>query len=67
MIDPRFQNPEQLQRLHQQKMEAMKVLMAEIIDNPTGVEVDEMKKVIDFLDTKPSVNNENDGRPTDPT
>jgi len=59
MIDPRFQNPEQLQRL-QQKMEAMKVLMAEIIDNPTGVKVDEMKKVIDFLDTKPSSNNEND-------
>jgi len=41
-------------------MEAMKVLMAEIIDNPTGVKVDEMKKVIDFLDTKPSSNNEND-------
>ena len=50
MIDPNFTNPEQLQRLHQQKMEAMKVLMSEIIDNPGGVKVDELKKVIDYLD-----------------
>jgi hypothetical protein len=65
MIDPRFQNPEQLQRLHQQKMEAMKVLMAEIIDNPTGVKVDEMKKVIDYLDKDSNNNdNEDDGRST---
>jgi hypothetical protein len=34
--------------------------MSELIDNPTGVEVDEMKKVIDYLDTKPSVNNEDE-------
>ena len=60
MIDPNFRDPEQIQRVHQQKMEAMKVLMSELIDNPTGVEVDEMKKIIDYLDTKPSVNNEND-------
>ncbi len=60
MIDPNFRDQEQIQRVHQQKMEAMKVLMSELIDNPTGVEVDEMKKVIDYLDTKPSVNNEND-------
>jgi hypothetical protein len=60
MIDPNFRDPEQIQRVHQQKMEAMKVLMSELIDNPTGVKVDEMKKVIDYLDTKPSVNNEND-------
>lgn len=55
MIDPQFIDPEQLQRVHQQKMEAMKVLMTEIIDNPSGVKVDELKKVIDYLD-KP-VNN----------
>ncbi len=60
MIDPNFQDPKQLQRLHQQKMEAMKVLMSEIIDNPSGSKVDELKKVIDYLDTKPSVNNEDD-------
>ena len=60
MIDPNFQDPKQLQRLHQQKMEAMKVLMSEIIDNPSGTKVDELKKVIDYLDTKPSVNNEDD-------
>jgi hypothetical protein len=41
-------------------MEAMKVLMSEIIDNPSGSKVDELKKVIDYLDTKPSVNNEDD-------
>ena len=50
MIDPNFTNPEQLQRLHKQKMDAMKVLMTEIIDNPAGVKVDELKKVIDYLD-----------------
>jgi len=50
MLDPNFQDPEQLQRLHQQKMDAMKVLMSEIIDNPSGVKVDELKQVIDYLD-----------------
>ena len=50
MIDPNFTNPEQLQRLHQQKMDAMKIIMSEIIDNPGGVKVDELKKVIDYLD-----------------
>jgi len=50
MIDPNFTNPEQLQRLHQQRMEAMKILMSEIIDNPGGVKVDELKQVIDYLD-----------------
>ena len=60
MIDQNFRDPEQIQRVYQQKMEAMKVLMSELIDDPTGVKVDEMKKVIDYLDTKPSVNNEND-------
>jgi hypothetical protein len=60
MIDPNFHDPEQLQRLHQQKMEAMKVLMSEIIDNPSGTKVDELKKVIDYLD-KPNTNvTEND-------
>lgn len=64
MSDIKFNDPEQLQRLHQQKMEAMKVIMSEIIDNPGGVKVDELKKVIDFLDTPPTLNDENDGRPT---
>jgi hypothetical protein len=59
MIDPNFQDPEQLQRLHRQKMEAMKVLMSEIIDNPSGVKVDELKQVIDYLD-KPNTNNVDD-------
>lgn len=59
MIDPNFNDPEQLQRLHQQKMDAMKVLMSEIIDNPTGIKVDELKQVIDYLD-KPATNNVTD-------
>lgn len=53
MVDSKFTDHEQLQRLHQQKMEAMKVLMSEIIDNPSGVKVDELKQIIDYLD-KPS-------------
>lgn len=65
MIDPRFADPEQLQRLHKQKMEAMKVLMSEIIDNPSGVKVDELKQVIDYLDKQPTLDDENDGRSTD--
>lgn len=59
MIDPNFNDPEQLQRLHQQKMDAMKVLMSGIIDNPTGIKVDELKQVIDYLD-KPATNNVTD-------
>jgi len=50
MIGDQFQDPKQQQRLHKQKMEAMKVLMSEIIDNPSGVKVDELKQVIDYLD-----------------
>jgi hypothetical protein len=58
MIDPRFTDPEQLQRLHQQKMEAMKVIMSEIIDNPSSVTTKDLIKVVDYLD-KDSNNNDN--------
>jgi len=50
MIDPTFADGEQAQRLYKQKMEAMKILMTEIIDNPSGVKVEDMKKVVDYLD-----------------
>jgi O-acetylhomoserine/O-acetylserine sulfhydrylase-like pyridoxal-dependent enzyme len=60
MIDPRFTDPEQLQRLHQQKMEAMKVIMSEIIDNPSGVSVNDLKKVVNYLDKDSSNNVDND-------
>lgn len=50
MIDKNFQDPEQQQRLQKQKMEAMKVLMSELIDNPSGIETNELKQVIDYLD-----------------
>ena len=59
MIDQNFRDPEQLQRLHQQKMDAMKVLMSEIIDNPSGIKVDELKQVIDYLD-KPATDDVTD-------
>jgi len=59
MIDQNFRDAEQLQRLHKQKMDAMKVLMSEIIDNPSGVKVDELKKVIDYLD-KPATDSVTD-------
>jgi hypothetical protein len=60
MIDPNFKSPEQLQRLHQQKMEAMKVLMSEIIDNPSMSNANELKKVIDYLDKDPNNSEKND-------
>jgi hypothetical protein len=60
MIDPNFKNPEQLQRLHQQKMEAMKVLMSEIIDNPSMSNASELKKVIDYLDKDSNNSEKND-------
>lgn len=50
MIDPNFADPEKAHRLHAQKLEAMKALMTEIVDNPEGVKVDEIQKVINFLD-----------------
>jgi len=59
MIDPNFRDPEQIQRLQQQKMDAMKVIMSELIDNPSGVKVDELKKVIDYLD-KPATDSVTD-------
>ena len=59
MIDQSFRDPEQLQRLHKQKMDAMKVLMSEIIDNPSGIKVDELKQVIDYLD-KPATDDVTD-------
>jgi len=46
-------DPEQAQRLYKQKMEAMKVLMSEIIDNPSGVKKEDMMKVLDYLDETP--------------
>jgi hypothetical protein len=60
MIDPNFQDPEQLQRLHRQKMEAMKVLMSEIMDNPSMSNTSELKKVIDYLDKDPNNSEKND-------
>jgi len=59
MINQNFRDPEQLQRLHKQKMDVMKVLMSEIIDNPNGVKVDELKQVIDYLD-KPATDSVTD-------
>ncbi len=43
-------DPNQLQRVHKQKMEAVKLLMTEIIDNPSTIHMDDLKQVIDYLD-----------------
>jgi len=50
MIDPTFADGEQAQRLYKQKMETMKVLMNEIIDNPSGVKKEDMMKVLNYSD-----------------
>jgi hypothetical protein len=60
MIDSRFNDPEQIQRLHQQKMDAMKVIMSEIIDNPASVNKQDLMKVIDYLDQNSNNNDDND-------
>ena len=43
-------DPNQLQRVHKQKMEAVKLLMTEIIDNSSTIHMDDLKQVIDYLD-----------------
>ena len=50
MIDPNFQDSEQTKRVQKQKMEAMKMIMTEIIDNPSVSQSFELKQVIDYLD-----------------
>ena len=37
MIDPNFADPGKAHKLHAQKLEAMKMLMNEIVDNPENV------------------------------
>lgn len=49
-FDPQQLDPNQLQRVHKQKMEAVKLLMTEIIDNPSTIHMNELKQVIDYLD-----------------
>lgn len=50
MIDPNFADPEKAHKLHAQKLEAMKMLMNEIVDNPESVKMNDLQKVINFLD-----------------
>jgi hypothetical protein len=54
MLDPNFQDSAQQQRLSQQKMEAMKLLMDEIVTNPSSKNIDKLKEVMDFLDVPSS-------------
>jgi hypothetical protein len=58
-MDSNFQDPKQQERLHQQKMDAVKVLMSEIIDNPNAKDSINLKQVIDYLD-KPTNNSVTD-------
>lgn len=50
MLDPRFQDPERQKRLRQQKSDALKVIMSEMLDNPSSKENQQLKDVIEFLD-----------------
>jgi hypothetical protein len=54
MLDPNFQDSAQQQRLSQQKMEAMKLLLDEIVTNPSSKNIDKLKEVMDFLDVPSS-------------
>lgn len=49
-----FQDPNQQSRLHKQKMDAVKVLMGEMLDNPNTKDDDNMKKLVDYLDKRDS-------------
>jgi hypothetical protein len=51
MLDPNFKDPKVQQRLRQQKNEALKVIMSEIIDNPFSKENKNLKNLVDYLDT----------------
>ena len=50
MLDPRFQDPERQKRLRQQKSDVLKVIMSEMLDNPSSKENQQLKDVIEFLD-----------------
>jgi len=50
MLDPNFSDPEKAHRLHAQKLEAMKMLMNEIVSNPESVKSDDLQKMMNFLD-----------------
>jgi hypothetical protein len=51
MLDPHFQDPKRQQRLSQQKMEAIQLLMSGIIPHPSQENIDKLKKVMGVLDT----------------
>jgi hypothetical protein len=60
MVDPRFTDPEQLQRVHQQKMDVMKVIMTEIIDNPSPKISKDLMKIVNYLDRDSNNNSKDD-------
>lgn len=49
-----FQDPNQQERLHKQKMDAVKVLMGEMLDNPNTKDDNNMQKLVDYLDKRDS-------------
>jgi hypothetical protein len=48
MIDYSSTDPEELSNLHKQKMEEVKLMMDNIVTNPSNVSVDDIRKVIDY-------------------
>jgi hypothetical protein len=46
MLDSNFQDPSQQQRLSQQKMEAIKLLMDETLSNPDTENINKLKELM---------------------
>jgi len=48
MIDYNSTDPEELSKLHKQKMEEVQSMMNKIVTDPSKVSVDDIKKIIDY-------------------
>ena len=51
MEEPKFVDHEQKERIREQSKTALKVLMAEMIDNPSVNQDGNIRKLLDYLDT----------------
>jgi hypothetical protein len=53
MLDSNFQDPTQQQRLSQQKMEAIKLLMDQTLSNPDTENINKLKDLMGVLSDPP--------------
>ena len=51
MEEPKFIDPEQKERIREQSQETLNVLMAEMVDNPSVNQDDNIRKLLNYLDT----------------